>query len=298
MIAPAGPFNRTLFWRGLGFLAQTFRLRWGDHVFARRGFLAGDEDQRASDLEVALACPETRLIVCARGGVGCADLLGIRHAPMWRVEKMSHPKWLVGFSDVTALHAEWQALGWPSIHASNVTSLGVGCEEVRGRWLAHVLDPWAPRRWELETLQPGTAHGTLIGGNLAVLHDLCASQQWNPPRDSLLFVEDVAEPPYRIYRMLKALERGGHLRRIAGLVVGQVTASHPGIHHTSAREVFAELCAQWQMPAVWGMPCGHELGLNHPITLGIGARLVATSEGAQLTIGAHHSVTREDRRGR
>lgn len=283
IVAPAGPFDRTLFWRGLGFLAENFRLRLGAHVFERAGFLAGDARDRAADLRAALDCPEARVIVCARGGVGCADLFDPQLIESWTPGRSS-PKWLVGFSDITALHARWQSLRLPSIHASNVTSLGVGCARVRERWLEHVLSPLRAQRWQLETLSPGTANGPLVGGNLAVLHDLCASGQWAPPQGAVLFLEEVAEPPYRIYRMLSALRRGGALATLSGIVVGQVSSSNPGQHRVTARQVFTTLCLEWRLPCAWGLPAGHEIGENHPLTLGRQAALDAQQPIATLNV--------------
>lgn len=283
IIAPAGPFDRTLFWRGVDFLATTFRVRLGDHVFARQGFLAGDATARAADLRAALACPDARIVVCARGGVGCADLFAPEFLDDWSPAAWP-PKWLVGFSDITALHARWQALGLPSVHASNVTSLGVGCAAVRERWLEHVVEPLRAQRWELETLYPGLAEGPLVGGNLAVLHDLCASGHWHPPPGSVLFLEEVAEPPYRIHRMLSALDRAGALRQVSGLVVGQITNSHPGPHGVTARQVFATWCTQWRLPSAWGLPAGHEPSVNHPLTLGRRGVLDAEQHAATLSV--------------
>jgi muramoyltetrapeptide carboxypeptidase len=196
----------------------------------------------------------------------------------------SPPKWLVGFSDITALHSRWQSLGMPSIHASNVTSLGVGWAPVRERWLAHVLDPLRAQRWQLETLYPGRVHGPLVGGNLAVLHDLCASKQWCPPTGAILFLEEVAEPPYRIHRMLSALRRGGALDAVSGVVVGQVSNSNPGQHQVTARQVFSALCGEWRMPCAWGLPSGHEVGENQPLTLGRPAVLDAQPDIALLSV--------------
>jgi muramoyltetrapeptide carboxypeptidase len=283
IIAPAGPFDRTLFWRGLGFLADTFKLQLGAHVFEREGFVAGCAQARVSDLRDAIACPEASLIICARGGVGCADLFAQTLLESWSPTS-TRPKWLVGFSDITALHSRWQSFGIPSIHGSNVTSLGLGCAPLRERWLAHVLNPLRPQRWQLETLYPGDVRGPLVGGNLAVLHDLCASRQWSPPAGAILFLEEVAEPPYRIHRMLSALRRGGALSDVAGLVVGQVTASPPGPHRVTARQVFATLCKEWQLPCAWGLPAGHEVAENHPLTLGRLAVLNAQTSAATLSV--------------
>lgn len=264
-------------------MADTFRLRLGTHIFERRGFLAGSARARADDLEDAIQCREASLIICARGGVGCADLFDPGVLESWS-PAIARPKWLVGFSDITALHSRWQSFGIPSIHGSNVTSLGIGGAPLRERWLAHVLNPLRPQRWQLETLHPGEAQGPLVGGNLAVLHDLCASGQWAPPTGAILFLEEVAEPPYRIHRMLSALRRGGALSGVAGLVVGQVTASAPGPHRVTARQVFATLCSSWQLPCAWGLPAGHEVAENHPLTLGRPAVLSALGSTATLSV--------------
>lgn len=276
VVAPAGPFDRTLFFRGLGFLAQTFRVRWTSNVFHRTGFLAGGSAQRGDDLQSALSCPDTRAIVCARGGVGSADLVDALTA------LPCAPKWLMGFSDITALHACLQHKGWMSIHGPNVTSLGLGNAALRERCLHHLLNPLHTYERTLSPLFPGRVTGPLVGGNLAVLHDLCAANVWRPPAGAVLFLEEVAEPPYRIYRMLTAMRRGGHLSALAGLAVGQVTFSHPGQHGVSAREVISDLCQTWRLPAAWGLASGHDLRVNDPLTLGSRVHLNVTNDTASV----------------
>lgn len=280
VVAPAGPFNRTLFFRGLGFLAQTFRIRWSTSVFHQEGFLCGTKNQRLDDFMDALACPDTRLIVCARGGVGsvelCAELTPNAYPP----------KWLLGFSDITALHATFQRHGLMSLHGPNVTSLGVGNAHLRERCLHHVLDPCRTTTVTLAPLVPGNVVGPVIGGNLAVLHDLCAANAWHPPHGAILFVEEVAEAPYRIHRMLTAMRRGGHLSGIVGLIVGQITHSNPGPYRVTARQVITTLCQQWQLPAAWGIPSGHDPWQNDPLTLGGQAHLNVTGDAATVTFNA------------
>lgn len=277
VIAPSGPFDRTLFFRGLAFLSQTFRVQWNRTVFHREGFLAGSRSERAFELQSALTCPESRLVVCARGGVGSADLFDTL------LSFSGPPKWLVGFSDITALHAGLQRRGWMSIHGPTVTSLGRGNALLRERCIAHFLDPLRSRTVALSPLFPGQASGPLVGGNLAVLHDLCAANAWHPPPGAILFVEEIAEPPYRIYRMLSAMRRGGHLANVAALVVGQVTLSSPGHHRTTAREVITALCQEWSLPAAWGIQSGHDPRVNDPLTLGAEAELNVTATAACVT---------------
>ena len=99
LIAPAGPFDRALFWRGAGWLAQHFRVRFAPDIRARTGFVAGSTERRLTELNRALRCTESKAIFCARGGSGSTELLldGDFSA------LARHPKWLIGFSDVTAL---------------------------------------------------------------------------------------------------------------------------------------------------------------------------------------------------
>src|SRR5690606_1903477 len=113
-----------------------------------------------------------------------------------------------------ALHCEAARAGVASLHAHNVTGLGRGDEEERQRWLQAVFAPMAVRTTALRMLTPGTASGILTGGNLVLLHDLVVSGHWRPPDGGVLFVEEIAEPPYRIDRMLCALERAGVFDRI------------------------------------------------------------------------------------
>jgi muramoyltetrapeptide carboxypeptidase len=231
-------------------------------VFHRSGFLAGSSTDRAQDLTKALACPETRIIVCARGGVGSAELIdSLGTVP-------NAPKWLMGFSDFTAVHAGLQQRGWMSIHGPNVTSLGVGNAALRDVCIRHLLDPLREYKLSAAPLFGGCVSGPLVGGNLAVLHDLCVANAWHPPPGAILFLEEVAEAPYRIYRMLTAMRRGGHLTSIAGLLVGQVTHSPAGHHGVTARQVITQLCEQWALPAAWGLPSGHDPWRNDPLTFG------------------------------
>jgi muramoyltetrapeptide carboxypeptidase len=281
VIAPAGPFNRTLFYRGLDVLARTFRVRWTSRVFHREGYLAGSATERALDLSAALRCAETRIVVCARGGVGSAELLDSLAA------LDAGPKWLAGFSDITALHAGLQRKGWMSIHGPNVTSLGVGNAAMRERFIQQLLHPLQARVLQLVPLVPGSVAGPLVGGNLTVLHDLCAANAWAPTQGSLLFIEETAEPPYRIHRMLTAMHRGGHLRSIQGVVVGQVTLSNAGPYRASAKQVITDLCLRWGLPAAWGLPSGHDPRENEPLTFGSVAQLTVGHDTAHIRLNVN-----------
>src|SRR5207245_8246372 len=134
---------------------------------ASHGFLAGTDASRVDCLARAMRDPDVKAILPARGGYGAMRILD--DLP-WD-ELARAPKWIVGFSDVTALHVEAAARGIASIHAPNVTGLGPGVTPwTRARWLAALERPRAAQQWcNLQVIQAGNAEGTLFGGNLALL---------------------------------------------------------------------------------------------------------------------------------
>src|SRR5688572_14114904 len=130
VIAPSSAFDRTLALRGIGWLAQRYRVEFSWQSFAREGFLAGSDQRRLDELNAALECADLSAIACARGGYG---LTRIAHLANWASLRMQ-PKWIIGFSDITALHVEAQAQGVASVHADNVAGLGRGDARARELW--------------------------------------------------------------------------------------------------------------------------------------------------------------------
>jgi len=186
----------------MAWLGTRYRVRFDPGLFSRDGFLAGDDARRAAELNAALEEPDTRAIIAARGGYGMTRIL-----PHLKLEALARaPKWLVGFSDFTALHVEAQALGIMTLHAHNVAGLGRGHSQTRALWSSAIEHPELPRCFEaLSVYNAGTARGCLWGGNLTVLFTCLASGRLKPPRGAVLLLEDVAETSYRIDRMLTAL---------------------------------------------------------------------------------------------
>lgn len=271
VVAPAGAFDRTLFFRGLGWLASVFRVRFEPDVRARLRFLAGPDERRSGELQRALDDGEARAVLVARGGHGCTRLIDrIDFSPLTR-----RPKWLVGFSDATALHAMLQHWGVRSLHAHNVTGLGVGDAREREAWLAALTGPPRSRSYELTTLYGGNAVGPLCGGNLAVLAAALSGRAPQLPSGAVLFLEDVREAPYRVDRLLVELERHGVFDRVAGIVTGYFTPHNP---ETTA--VLAAAAARLRVPWLHGLPCGHERP-NVPLELGA----PATIQPGRLTLG-------------
>ena len=207
------------------------------------GSFAVYESDRLADLKSAIHDKTVKGILCARGGYGCAELL-----PYLSPEEVrENPKWLIGFSDISALHALWQRAGVASIHepmAKHMTLLGVSDPCTRA--LLSILRgdtkmdySAAPSGYNIE----GCAEGRLIGGNLAVLNGLAAT-----PYDllsaeatdcAILFLEDIAEPIYKVERVLHLLFMSGTLQKLNGLIIGQFTEYKPDKNFSSMEEMIA-----------------------------------------------------------
>jgi muramoyltetrapeptide carboxypeptidase len=274
-IAPSGPFDRTLVLRGLGWLGERYRVEFERSLFEREGYLAGTDARRLAELNRCLRDPSLEAVIAVRGGYGLtriaerADFAALRR----------HPKWLVGFSDVTALHVEALRAGVASLHAQNVGGLGHGDARLRARFVEALEHPTAPRTYDLERWVPGHACGTLVGGNLALL--AATAHRLRFPAGAILALEDVTEQAYRLDRMLTALINAGALDRIGGVVVGDFTDCPPscGVRPAS---VLQERLATLRVPVVAGLPFGHG-PWNEPLTLGIRATLDANA--GRLTVG-------------
>ncbi len=278
VVAPASPFGRAEFFRGLAWLQGRYRLRVASSIFTRQGYLAGDDARRASELTGAMNDPNVRAIVAARGGYGVTRILGDLPWETWAAS----PKWLVGFSDITALHAHAWRRGVASVHGPNVTGLGAASPWSRWCWMQSVEAPHARRVWSgLEVLRDGEARGPLVGGNLSLLEALAAAGDLVLPAGAILALEDVTERPYRIDRMLTSLRRGGHLARVAGVVLGGFTKCEPGPDGVTVTDVLRDRLGDLGVPVLTGAPFGHDV-VNDAFV--VGARV--SIAGASVVFGA------------
>jgi muramoyltetrapeptide carboxypeptidase len=273
VIAPSGPFDRTLVLRGLGWLTERYEVSFGDSLFERDGYLAGPDTRRLSELNAALRDPDARAVVATRGGYGLTRIAQAADTGALR----EHPKWLVGFSDVTALHVEAQRAGVASLHAHNVAGLGRGDAHARARWQEALEHPDAPRHFRgLTVLRTGRADGLVVGGNLTVLFTCAAAGRlWFPP-GSILLLEDVGEAPYRVDRMLTALTASGALDGLAAVILGSFTEAPPGRYGVPMEHVLRERLEPLAIPIVADFPAGHG-AQNEPVHLGLRARVDANA---------------------
>lgn len=263
MIAPSSPFDEARFEAGAAWLGERYDLRMRPDVRSRHGYLAGDDRRRRDELAAALSDGDVAAIVVARGGYGalriCAE---IDWAPF-----VARPKWLVGFSDVTALHVEASRHGIASLHAPMLAWLGAAADDAR-RLFVDALEGRSADTWsDLSTIAPGRASGPAFGGNLALLEACAAAGRLLVPEGAVLFLEDCTERPYRIDRMLTALRLGRHLARVSAIVLGDFTDCDPGPDGVPTAEVLTDRLADLGVPVVSGAPFGHG-ARNRPFVIG------------------------------
>lgn len=267
---------------------------WGLHpVLARHagsshGTYAGTVGQRLEDLQAAMDDPDTRAILCSRGGYGAVHLVGKLDFSRFR----ESPKWLIGFSDITALHNLWQREGFASLHAPMARHLTVEPEDdFCTQALRDILTGAAatPAGCFGYTCEPhklnrrGTAEGTLRGGNFAVFNGLRGTPYDIPADGTVLFIEDVGERPHAIERMMYNLKLGGVLERLSGLIVGQFTEYEE--KKQLGKELYgalAELVKEYDYPVCFNFPVGH-VPMNLPLINGAPVRLDVDRKGVKLT---------------
>lgn len=263
LIAPSGPFDVALFERGVERLRQRYEVVYEPAITERTGFLAGSDARRLAELEAALADPDATCLLAARGGYGATRLLDRLDPERVRAAN----KLLIGFSDITALHALWARAELGSLHGPMTASLGAMDEAGLARWIAAVEAGPGERFTALVALRGGRAQGRLLGGNLAVLCALLGTPYLPAFDGAVLFLEDVGERPYRVDRMLTSLAQAGVLARLSGVALGGFTDATPGADGVSVEQVLEERLGGLPIPVVRGLPAGH-LDDNRVLHLG------------------------------
>ncbi|MBI4957359.1 MAG: LD-carboxypeptidase [Myxococcales bacterium] len=281
VVAPSGPAEPLLVWRALGWLSERYRVRFERGIVERSGYLAGADRRRSSELEAALREPDVRALLVMRGGYGASRFV---HALDWSA-LADGPRWVVGFSDATALHVEASRVGVASLHGPNVAALGRADADARARFVGALEAPAGPRCWQgLVTWVSGRAEGPLFGGNLTLLHACAAAGRLRVPAGAVLLLEDVTEKPYRIDRMLTTLAAGGHLAGVCAVVLGDFTECAAGVDGVAVEAVLRERLESLGVPLAVAAPFGHGRR-NEAFALGMPARLEAEARRARLVMG-------------
>jgi len=269
VVAPGGAVKADALERGVAWLeSRGFRVRLGEHVLARRRYCAGEPALRLADLEQMLRDPEIGAVICARGGYGTTHLLPLLDPTL----VVAHPKLIVGYSDVSPLLGNVvERCGVVALHGPMVaTDLARGLTDHAADRLCALLAAPASEWREpvVEVVVGGEATGRLVGGCLSSLVALLGTPYAIETAGAVLFLEDVAERPYRIDRMLTHLRLAGKLERVAAVVLGSFADCDGTEAEDVAAEVFRDFFGSAPFPVVAGFPAGH-LSENLPLALGM-----------------------------
>ncbi len=262
----------------------------GAHVFEKNYHFAGTDDERASDFQAALDNPNIKAIWCARGGYGTVRIIDKLDYTTFK----KHPKWIIGYSDVTALHNEIHNLGIESMHALMPISLPEKDEHYRenlekmseaiasfkkalfGKKLQYTIPSSKYNRL-------GNAKGQLVGGNLTLLHTMLGSRTSISTKNKILFFEEIGEYKYHIDRMLQSLKRAGYFENCKGVIVGGITKVRKNTtpFGKTVEALILEVLSEYDFPVVFDFPAGHDSD-NRALILGRNVTLEITKEKTKL----------------
>jgi muramoyltetrapeptide carboxypeptidase len=265
LVAPARGYNdQAAFLASIKIIERYgYKVLQGKYLDATRQYFAGDEGQRLKDLQWALDHPDAEAIFCYRGGFGTSKLLD----QLDFTEFSKYPKWVLGYSDITALHTRLNSLGFQSIHSEMPLNFGKAPKDslitlfkiLDGEGYTFGFQP------EINTFQQVEVKGQLIGGNLTVLAEQVGCKLFYPNQQdsTILFLEDCHEPIYRIDRAFTQVRRSGLLKHCKAIMLGEFTKiSNPEKYPSSLIEIFQEA----EIPLIGFFPSGHaKLNLALPL---------------------------------
>lgn len=260
-----------------------YKVKEGKTLGSGDNYFSGSDQERLDDLQEMLDDPTVKAVLCARGGYGVGRIIDGINFKHFR----KHPKWLIGFSDITVLHSHIHTLYQiASLHApmaaafqndgnknEYVQSLQKALTGKKGNYGSSV-HPFN---------HPGKATGVLVGGNLALVSHLVGTKSDLHTKGKILFLEDVGEQLYNIDRMLFQLKRSGKLDKLAGLVIGGFTdckdTDRP--FGKTAYEIIHDLVKEYKYPVCFGFPVSHDVQ-NYALKVGGTYTLSVSSKGVRL----------------
>lgn len=251
----------------------------GEHVFKKANHFAGTDNERAEDFQKALNNPNIKAIWCARGGYGTVRMIDKLDYTKYKL----NPKWIIGYSDITAIHNQLNNEGSESIHAMMCTSLTDDLSEIKetletfkcalfGKSLNYTIEGSSYNK-------TGSTTAPLVGGNLTLLHTMLGSKTSIDTSGKILFIEEIGEYKYHIDRMLQSLKRAGYFENCKGLIVGDMTKMRKNTTPwgTSIEQLILDVLAEYDFPVLFDFPAGHEDD-NRALILGRTIELVVSKD--------------------
>jgi len=283
LVAPAGPLiNKENFAAGVHILEKKgFKLKFNQKLLNAKGYLAGSDQERADEFNRLWGDPEVKGLLAVRGGYGCLRMIDL--VDMKQIRK--HPKIFIGFSDLTVLlNAINKKTRLVTYHGPVVTTLtNINRQSLTSFF--NVLESKTPNLLNpsrIKILNGGKAKGILRGGNLTTLAHMIGTPHEIPWNDTILFLEDIGESPYRLDRMLTHLDKAERLQKIKGLILGSFTDENNKektvLKKTIYERIF-EFFIDKKIPIWADFPVGHS---NKNMTLPIGVEVKMDSSAKNL----------------
>ena len=277
LISPAGAVEESQLEKGIKLIESNgYEPVLGKHLYTKysNGYnYAGTEKERISEINWAFNNEEIGAIWASRGGYGCQHLL--RHVQLSKFKKK--PKWYIGYSDNTVVQSFLLKNNFASIHGQTIKTSSFGVTDESYDLIFDILKGKKPTYSiaQNELNKVGTAAGTLVGGNLALIYALLGTTYSFNFKDKILFIEDIGENFYALDRMLISLDLAGVFRNIKGLIVGGMTnmgdekdnKSYEESFDQFAYKIISERVSKYDFPVAFGFPNGH-IQDNRPLMIG------------------------------
>jgi muramoyltetrapeptide carboxypeptidase len=234
----------------------------GKNIYNQNNHFAGTDDERCQDFQDALDNKNVKAIWAARGGYGSVRILDMLDF----TEFKQHPKWVIGYSDITAFHNHVHTLGFETLHAMMPTSLEEKPEEVietiasfKKALFGETLKYEIPASTYNRTLSSKEIKGELIGGNLAILTSMLGSKSQLKTENKILFIEEIGEYKYSIDRMLQSLKRAGYFTKVNAVIVGDMSLVKKNTTKwgSSIEQLILDVIPE-DIPVLFNFPAGHE----------------------------------------
>ena len=260
-----------------------FKVRVGKTLGSNStNYFSADDDERLNDFQEMLDDAEVKAILCGRGGYGIGRIIEKIRFKEFRKD----PKWIIGFSDVTVLHAHiYSNYKIASLHAPMAAAFNEGENEyVQSiRWaLTGTKGDYTAQAHAFN--RTGAATGELVGGNLALLAHLVGTSSDIKTKNRILFIEDVGEYLYNVDRMLYQLKRNGKFEKLAGLIIGGFTDNKDTERPfgVTVDEIIRDIFSEYDYPISFGFPVSHERE-NYALKIGVSYKLTVADESVTLT---------------
>jgi muramoyltetrapeptide carboxypeptidase len=245
-----------------------FKVKFGKNLFGDVNQYSGTDEERAEDLQTMLDDPEIKAVISARGGYGTMRIID----RLDFTEFKKHPKWVVGYSDITVLHSHIHCnCHVATLHATMPINfkLDLFSTESLRKALMGIPQEYKTTNDTSVKNREGKTEGMLVGGNLSLLYALLHSDSDIDTEGKILFIEDLDEYLYHIDRMVLSLKRAGKFRGLKGLIVGGMNQMKDNEipFGKNAEEIIEEHIAEYNFPVCYGFPAGHETK-NYALPLG------------------------------